>query len=196
MNIISNCCASGEFYRRILNTSYQNPFIWCSIKPNDMLYLIEHYNDINFLNYEIAKNELENEMNTFRVIVDNKMSIYYLHYHFSKTDSTIRTNDVNVYYNKIWEYVAQKYETRTKKMLDLKEPPMFLLFSDRVSLAKIDDSWVDKFLNVKTPYKIVIAGKTKRTSNNNNILYINEDSLNHVIILDKYKDLIKKFFNC
>lgn len=193
MNIISNCCAAGEFYRRILNTSYKNPFIWCSIKPKDMYYLIEHYADINFLNYEISKNELETKMGTFRIIVDNKISIYYLHYHFNQADYKIRTDGVNVYYNRIWEYVVKKYEERAKKMLMLKEEPIFLLLSDRVSLAKIDDNWLDKILDIKTNYKIVIVGETKRISNNSNILYINENSKNHVIILDKYQNKIKEF---
>ena len=39
MNLISNCCIGGDYYK-VLNKEYDNPFIWVIIKPIDM---INHY---------------------------------------------------------------------------------------------------------------------------------------------------------
>ena len=47
MNLISNNCLGGHYYKKS-GLLYNNPFIWMAISFDDFLLLYEKYNTINF----------------------------------------------------------------------------------------------------------------------------------------------------
>lgn len=62
MNIISNNCLGGFFYK-FNNIQFNNPFIWSAILTDSMYYLIKNYDTINFNNFELTKSEFNNTQN-------------------------------------------------------------------------------------------------------------------------------------
>ena len=162
MNIISNTCLGALLYHKI-NQTYQNPFCWNVIDYNSFYYLIDNYNKINFNNYELKK---DNNWN-FYILIDKKIKIQYVHYRFKKDENKKINRGINVYWNKIWEYIVKKYEERLKRMLLTKEKPIFILGSIHKK------HWYNKKqvksiceLCTKKGYKLVVV--------NNNIDFSNE----------------------
>lgn len=121
MNLICNSCASGHIYKEILKIKYPNPFIWSIVDFDSMYYLIKNYENINFLNYELKKTQDWK----FYLMIENKIKIQCIHYKFDKTYSTPTIKGIDVFYNKIWEYIVEKYEERLSRMY--KEQPIFML---------------------------------------------------------------------
>lgn len=118
-----------------------------------MYNLILNYNTINFWNWKLQKDEKWN----FSIVIDNMVTVKYVHYHFSPNDATMRTNGVDVFYQKIWEYIAAKYITRLKRMTF---PPVFVIATSYPDdyFSKSD---IERICSIRTNYKIII--------NNNNI---------------------------
>lgn len=178
MNLISEDCHGGFVYEE-LKEQFTNPFIWCYITKDDMYYLIKHYNEINFNDYEISKsfvrNRPKNKMDIFKIRVNNKIDIHYTHYHF-KEDAKVRiVKKPDVYWNKIWEYVVEKYEIRLKRMT---ENPVFLINFSRQEYNKLIR---EKYLKEEFNYKLIII-----TENEEELKYANEKKM---IILDKTEHL-------
>lgn len=115
MNIITNNCLGGFIYRDILKEEYKNPFIWTSINHLDLIDLIENFDTINFVNIMIDRDGKELG-NNFITIIDDKYKIYNHHVWFSAKDNEPRIEGNNVFYNKPWEYIVEKYEKRLKRM--------------------------------------------------------------------------------
>ena len=123
MNIIANSCCGGHLYKSLFKQPFQNPFIWNIIDFNSMLYLIKNYDKINFNNYELIK---DNKWN-FKIIIDNHIIIQYVHYKFNEKCNKPIRKGMDVFYNKIWEYIVEKYEDRKNRMIRNKESPIFIL---------------------------------------------------------------------
>lgn len=128
-NIISHNCVGGRIYQRI-EKEYGNPFMWCVIPPDDFYYLYTHYNEINFNNIK-----LEKEGTDYKIIVDEKVTVYYVHYKYKEDASTpIIRNGIDVYYNKMDKYVIDKYRSRLTRM---KDKPLFIV-TDREFFKKTE----------------------------------------------------------
>jgi hypothetical protein len=123
MNIISNSCIGGFIYKNNLNCNYKNPFIWNLIDFNSMYYLIKNYENINFKNYILNKDDNWN----FSIVIENNITLKFIHYKFDKNATKIIKKDIDVYYNRIWEYIVDKYEQRLNIMLNEKSKPLFIL---------------------------------------------------------------------
>lgn len=121
MNIISQNCLAGYLYQQ-LNKEFNNPFVWTVIDFNSMKNLITKWNKINFNNYSLIKNNNWD----FSILIDNLVKIQYVHYHFDKNRSNCVIKGHDVFYNKIWEYIIEKYETRLQRM-NKNEYPLFIL---------------------------------------------------------------------
>ena len=122
MNIISNTCVGAGIYKNCLNKPYSNPFMWNLIDYDSMYKLIKNYDKINFKNIKVEK--LNKEVNnSYAVIIDNSITIKYIHYRYDKTKTEPEIKGVDVFYNKIEEYIKEKYLTRLKLM---KEKPVFI----------------------------------------------------------------------
>jgi len=121
--LICNSCVGAYIYKLSLNKAFDNPFMWGLIDFNSMYYMIQNFENINFKNYELIKDKNW----SFSIKIDNKITIKYIHYKFEPTANKIIKKDFDVFYNKIWEYIIQKYEERLERMLNIKEKPIFIL---------------------------------------------------------------------
>lgn len=122
MNIISHNCLGGFIYRDILKEEYKNPFIWTGMDTRFFPDFIDNFETINFNNVMIDK-EGQGFNNNFKTVIDKKWRFRNGHIIFSEKDNIPRTDfddkhitNVNVYYNKPWEYILEKYEKRIKRM--------------------------------------------------------------------------------
>lgn len=149
MNIISNSCLGSYITRDYLKTKYNNPFCWSVIDDNSICTLINDYYNINFKNYELTK---DNNWN-FYLTIDNKIKVWYVHYKFSEKDTMIRKNDVDVFYNKIWEYIIDCYNKRIIRMI---ETPVFVLGSSWGGGA-LSKELIKKITEIKTNFKIIMT---------------------------------------
>ena len=144
MNIISNNCLSGLLYKNHLNTSYKNPFVWTVIDYNSMSQLIKKWDIINFNDYELEK---DNNW-LFSIIIEKKIKIQYVHYHFDPMATTLVKYDYcDIKSNNIWEYITHKYEERIARMT---EAPMFCIMN--FSTIFPDAIYTDKQLNELCKY--------------------------------------------
>ena len=151
-NIIANTCIGADIYKYHLKMPYQTPFCWNTIDDNSMFNLISNYDTINFKKYELIKDKNWN----FSILINDLVKVNYVHYHFSKNDNKIRTDNADVYYNKIWEYIIEKYEERTNRFLQLKnkEEPFFVIGSSWNG-QKCKLNTIKKISTIDTNYKIL-----------------------------------------
>ena len=125
-NIVSNNCVGARIYE-IKKAIFETPFTWCLIKPADFLYLYENFAKINFENANVEK-----DGRWYLVNVDNKIKIYYPHYRYDemcKKPTKRGIDELNIYYDKIEEYILEKYKKRVKRMYG---KPLFLI-DDKVT---------------------------------------------------------------
>lgn len=115
MNVISNSCLGGFIYRDILKTEYKNPFIWTAFDNDDFINFIDNFENINFSNVMIDKKGKELK-NNFITVIDDKYRLRNGHIYFSLNDSTPKIKGNDVYYNRPWEYILEKYNSRLKRM--------------------------------------------------------------------------------
>ena len=131
MNIISNCCLGGFVYKDVIEHQFSNPFIWAWLNKEDMVYLVQNYDKINFKNYELSTYNnlpLKDEV-CFQMNIDDKIKIIYSHYQFIKNKDTLEIDRKRnmVYHNRIWEYVVAKYNERLERMFSENKKPVFLI---------------------------------------------------------------------
>ena len=200
MNVISTNCTGGWLYR-FNNLQFNNPFIWMVTPYTSVKYMLEHYEEINWLNFDIEKSKIR--PNTFIIKIDNKIEIHYVHYKFDpkansitvkkKIDSKGNTWDGDIFYNHIWEYVVEKYEERTKRLLQLKEPPVFLISQE--SYANNNGTTLMDLLNTNSKYKrIFITNDKKINSSNKNVKIIQVSKIEDPEpTIRKYKNDIMNF---
>ncbi len=190
MNVIANCCAGGEFYLKVLKTDFKNQFIWSSIAPDDMKILIQQYDTLNFNNIEIKKDTAKLER--FYILIDNKVKVHFPHHRFKAECKKPTTVKPDVFYNKIWELIAETWVRRLKKM---KEEPVFMILTHRLhdeyTYSNCSDKDIQDFLNIDTKYKVIIMSPKELTSSKINVLCIKTDTVNHVkAILDNKQKIL------
>lgn len=158
MNIITQNCVGGRIYKDILKCPYSNPFIWTVIDFNSMQYLIENWGNINFLNYELVKDDRWN----FSIIIDKTVKLQLVHYKFNPNYSTpTRTGPGDISYNKIWEFITEHYETRVNRMLSEKSEPIFCICN--IGSIFKDSIYTEDQLNILSKNKnvIIVRGQEK-----------------------------------
>lgn len=200
-NIIGNSCVSAFITNDLLHQQFINPFCWATLDFNSMYNLIKDYDKINFNNYELIKDKNW----TFYTIIEKKIKIKWVHYKFSPKDNKIRIGKPDILYNKIWEYIIEKYETRTKRMIEHKIEPIFIIGSLHKGHLYTEEQ-IKKICKLNCPYKIIIANGNMDFSNEfPNIIFhktkykegqiINGKKINNSVISEElfknYKDLWK-----
>ena len=123
MNLVSNSCVGAFIQVKEFKEKLNNPFTWALIDCDSMYNLISKWNELNFENYELKRYDNWK----FSIIIENLVEIKYIHYKFDKNAKSPIKKDIDIYYNKIWEYIVEKYETRLKRMKELNEEPIFIL---------------------------------------------------------------------
>lgn len=187
MILFSNDCSAGFIYRNILNEEYSSPTIWTRINIDDFIILIKSFNTINFKNYELHKQT--KNLDTFYIRIDNKINIYFNHYKFNKDDNILRKAKshfgIDVYYNKIWEYIIEKYDKHINKMFNNFSNPIFILHID---------SWYNDFsnsLNLNKIYDLINYCKEKKIK----LLVLTEKYINkdipQIIVSHKWAEEIQ-----
>ena len=172
----NNCC--GAYLYNYMDAQYNNPAVWCRILYYSMYYIVTLYDSIDWLNYEIRKSTVK--QNVFDIVVDDKFFITYTHYlRDSKCSSIVTTSRYDkahkvhymgvVKYCKIWEYVVQKYIDRCKRLLDTHEDPCFIIRDDEHLLLNATRSTKHSILDIvnDTPHKTIILTSNKSLTSNN-----------------------------
>ena len=98
----------------------------------------------------------------FKSIIDNHIKVQYVHYLFDRNADTLKTKGPNVYWNKIWEYIVNKYNERVERMLTKKNKPIFIIGS--IHHWKDHSYSQDEIFKIcelcnKKHYKLIIANK-------------------------------------
>ena len=170
MNLISNNCAGGYFYRDILGSEYLNPFIWTQIAPLDFISLIGKFDQINFSNYELIrlhKRILEKEFNDFGnhpwlkmhplgLNIDSTFKLWFPHILYKESAIKPEILNTDIYCRRNFELVVNTYLSRLRRMDD---DPIFLI---------LDYPWfgwncdmINKIVDLseKVKYRIIILTK-------------------------------------
>ena len=125
MNLICNNCVGARVYEA-LNKQYTNPFIWSLVRPDEFVYLINNYNNIDF-----NKRELILIDNTLSIRIDNKVTAVFVHHikdeRYSEYTKLSINNQMQARYKYMDEFILDRYDARVSRMT---ESPIFLI-SDR-----------------------------------------------------------------
>lgn len=123
MNIISNNCAGAAIYKYVLNTEYQNPFIWCF---TDLKALVTKFDYINWKSVKLY-NEQANLLGHWHLVIDKCVDLNFVHACWDPAHEIPFIDRWNVSYNRIWQYLIDKYIKRTKRMIDSKQSPIYVV---------------------------------------------------------------------
>ena len=172
MNTISNNCCGGWYYK-YNNTPYNNPFMWSITQYDSIVYLLQHFYDINWSNIKMRPTTLLAAKNTYAITIDSKVTINYVHAVFNpkmRKPTVIHKPNIgnDVEYCKIWEYIGEKYISRINRMMICNEPPSFILRPNSGNNNWTTDQLI-KLINIQSPFKRVII-TTDDTLKSDNIL--------------------------
>lgn len=183
MNLICNNCGGADIYN-IKGLEFSNPFIWSLLFADDMISLIQEYDNINFMNFEsirlsfeVAKENSYDEFNNTitGILIDNKIKLFFTHYLYGPQKIPTKIGP-NTFYYKNFEYAYNKYVLRIKRMLENKEEPKFLI------IAYKRHGWtkekIEKLLQENIKYKVMIITDENIKNSLNNIKIIKLDRLN------------------
>lgn len=199
--IISNTCLGGFIYK-YTNTEYDNPFIWCIVNDNDMLYILENYDNINFNKFELIKiysTETENRLysgfstanrDIYGIFIDNKITIYFPHY-YKTNEKIINERGMAATGIDIENFIITKYKDRLSR---INKSPLFILETDIKPLdinKPISDNVLNMFYNSKSKYNRILLtydlDLLKKYKNTDNIQVLSsevktvEDKANFII---------------
>ena len=127
MNVISTNCA-GSYIMTSGQQPLGNPFAWAFVPYKAINILLHDFNSINFLNFDIS--DSTRWKGTYTLTVDGIVEIYYIHYHFNPECVTPKIKNNDIAMRNIKEYIINKYLSRTKRMIENKEPPAFLILQN------------------------------------------------------------------
>lgn len=149
MNLISQNCLAAEIYHGT-RQKYQNPFASTVIDFNSMKYLIENWENVDFLNPSF---ELSSDLYPI-VTLNGKCKIEFVHYRQSSEFDEPRREGAYVFYKDIISFAKDKYITRIRRMLKSGEKPLFCICNFKTIYQKsvytkeqLDE--LDCFENVK-----------------------------------------------
>jgi hypothetical protein len=195
-------------YLYILNKErFNNPFIWCAIDSNDFIYLIRNFDTINFSNVEVTelkenvfknhdaiKKKIREKKHIIGIKIDNKITAYYTHYLYDRYKTKPTKIDIDIFYNRNFEYVYQKYMERLKRMYTDENPVFYIITYKKHNWSQ---EKLDYLLYLNTKYKIIIITQFKIKNRPKNVYIIN-DSLKEGDpnkLTKKYFNTIKKYIN-
>ena len=155
-NLIGNSCIASWITTKLLNQAFINPFTWCIMDFESSYNLVKNWENINFNNYELVK---DNNWN-FSIIIDKIIKVQYVHYHFDKNANSIISKNNDIFYNKIWEYIIEKYIQRLKRMKELNIDPIFIFAyakntSNKNNIFTLEQQ--KKLVELNTKYKIILS---------------------------------------
>ena len=194
MNLISNNCVGGWIYKE-LNNGYNNPFVWNIIQDESFLYLINNFSKIDFKNRYLTTAKIPQVKNrdVFAIEVDNSFVITYPHYVMDcKYENPTRCKSDftgwDIRYKNIDEYILNKYDERSDRMLVNKEQPLFLLDT---SISTLETNKKFEDLNFK---RIMCITRNNYTPAKDDTKYVSLGGCSTLLrakkIIEKYKSYI------
>lgn len=167
-NIISHNCVGAEFYK-LQDCQYGNPFIWCVIPPDDFQRLYNHYNQIDFSNIK-----LEKDKKYYKIVIDDKINVYYVHYKYSKEDKIPRRiKNGDILYIDIERYIMEKYLMRLKRMSG---KPLFVV-TDREYITNKQWNFSKEDIENYLDKDDCIVAVYDRSIKGNNVVYLPEKNM-------------------
>ena len=125
VNLIGNTCIASWMTTKCYNQELINPFTWSILDFDSAYNLVKNYDKINFNYYELKKDKDWN----FSITIDNQVTVQYVHYKFRRNATKLTKDGVDLYWNKIWEYIVNQYKKHIKKMLTYNIEPIFIFGS-------------------------------------------------------------------
>ena len=202
MLVFSNNCCGGRLYQKT-NTIFNNPFIWMVCPYDSIVYTMNDLCSINWMKFSLKPSSLR--ANTFILTVDDKIELHYIHYKFDPTaihitqESKFDTEEQwtgDVYYNKIWEFVVNKYVSRVKRMTQVNELPCFLIRDESYGNTGSVNTIKDIAYN-DSIYKRIIITKDMSVNRNDEIcktIHPSDIEMPEPTVR-RYLNTIKDFFN-
>lgn len=118
--IISSNCIAGFWYRDIVKTKYEHPFIWSIVKLSDLLFLVKNFDIVNFGNIEfiMSKGEVNRRDGDKwpKILVDNYVSAYFIHYKENKNIEKPLVKGIDVVCPDIATYTKNTWLERCKRI--------------------------------------------------------------------------------
>lgn len=189
-NLIGNTCIASWITNKLLTQPFINPVCWSILEFQSAYNLVKHFYDINWNNFKLEWNDEKNECSIF---VDDLVKIIYVHYKFAYDAEEITHTLNDIYSNKIWEYVYEKYRTRAKRMVDSKIEPRFIFTTpfgcehSRANLT-IDEQYA--IAELTTKYPIIMSFPQNIT--HKNIISIKQDKIYNGNTIDMAKFIYSK----
>ena len=180
-NIISHNCVGSMIYKE-KGLRYENPFMWCVIPPDDFRYLYEHYDDIDF-----RRISLEKDGKFYKIVIDGKVSVYYVHYKYSKNATEPRVqNGMDLVYSGIEDYISDKYRSRLARM---EGRPLFIV-TDREYLVNKQWNFSKEDIERYVGKDDCLVAVYDRTIRGDNVVYMPERDMDPAEIAKILKDRI------
>ena len=188
VNLIGNTCIPSWITTKCIGQQLINPFAWCLMNFDSCYNLVKYFDTINFDKFKLCSDDQLH----FSILIDDKVVIEYVHYHFDPASTQIRRSRNDVYFARIWEFITSKYIERTTRMIKLKIPPVFIFAcANNRHISYSTNTNVDfsveqqkMLLDIDQPYRIV-------TSYRNN--YIHPDCIEQDQLFDDNGIVISKY---
>lgn len=99
LNLVGNSCISSYITRDCISQPFINPFTWCILDFNSCYNLVKYWDEIDFRRFKLTT---DNQWR-FSLIVNDLVTIQYVHYHFDAKCETPTILNNDVYSSKIWD---------------------------------------------------------------------------------------------
>ena len=167
MNIISKCCLGSFIYKKA-GLQFNNPFMWSAIWADDFIKLIQHFEDIDFMNPELEKYILNDREICYSIILDNNIKIHYTHYKQGTKSDNKKIVGNDLYDWRAYEYTLNQFNERTARMLNDKSNVCFVILGEMKNVPGYNlkfDTYnlknLIKIYEIQTKHKICIITSFK-----------------------------------
>lgn len=153
MNILSNMCFGGHYYRH-LGLPYENPFIWTAMSHAHFIEICRDYDKINFMNItgsRISGRKLDPGRRIPILTIDNRFELEYVHYLKRDSGSGVVRRGGELYSDDPLKTAVDTYLKRAERMRN--SPPTFMFYYyDNPALGTSVES-IGEFFSLSTPYE-------------------------------------------
>ena len=127
INVVCNNCVGAALMEQY-NVTYENPFAWCAMQPNDYFALMTDWDSLDFTNVKTfrlgdVKSSVEKPLgtdNSVLLVLDGRINVFFMHHLVDMGRREIKKANHNAYYCEMVDYVRQKWIQRAERM---KYPP-------------------------------------------------------------------------
>lgn len=188
LNVICNNCGGADFYK-LNKQPYCNPFVWSCVFADDMIKLIQLYDDLNFENVKLIKltdsiahynnyHEYDSRKHICGINIDNTVNVFYTHYVYDPYHFEVKRIGSDVHYIKNFEYVYNSYLRRVKRMLaDTAADTIFVV------IAFNRHGWncekINELLRINVQHKVVLITDQYTNYKNSHIDIIHDVTVNN-----------------